>query len=136
MFVPLTLVVIAASLTARIYNRSIYIIGVRLKNLPFLTHEIPHRSEKVTAEMMMKCPVRTLPMKPTVEQVKAAMSFPIVHGFPIVDEREKLLGLVSREALIVVIGRCCWIENDINSKQEVLMKKYEKKLTVVEQRYS
>mmetsp|Transcript_47226 Transcript_47226/g.34522 ORF Transcript_47226/g.34522 Transcript_47226/m.34522 type:complete len:111 (+) Transcript_47226:464-796(+) len=44
MFVPLTFVVITASLVARIYQRSIYIIGVRLKNLPFLTHEIPHRS--------------------------------------------------------------------------------------------
>ena len=86
----------------------------------------------MNAEMMMKCPVRTLPLKPTVEQIKAAMSFPIIHGFPIVDDREKLLGLISREALIVVVGRTCWIENDINSKQEVLMKKYEKRMTVVE----
>ncbi len=66
MFVPLCFVIIIAALSAGMYNRSIYIIGVRLKNIPFLTELIPHRSERVTAEMMMKCPVRTLPPKPTV----------------------------------------------------------------------
>lgn len=67
MFVPLTFVIIVSSLTAGIYNRSIYFIGVRLKNIPFLTEEVPHRSVKVTAEMMMSCPVRSFKPITTVE---------------------------------------------------------------------
>jgi hypothetical protein len=67
MFVPVVFTVLVAYVTAGLYNRSIYIIGVRLKNIPFLVPEIPHRSEKVTAEMMMKCPVRSLKAISTVE---------------------------------------------------------------------
>lgn len=86
MFVPLTLVIIVSCLTASVYNRSIYLIGVRLKNIPFLTEEIPHRSHRVTADMMMKCPVRTLKPISTVEQIKQAMQLPYIHGLPIVNE--------------------------------------------------
>lgn len=136
MFVPLTLVVIVAGLIARIYQRSIYIIGVRLKNIPFLTHEIPHRSIRVTAELMMKTPVRTLPIKPTVEEVSKVLSLPIVHGFPVLDDRRRVVGLVSREALMVVIGAKSWIEVDVNARMEILSRKYQKDIQNVEQRFS
>ena len=42
MFVPLVFTIIVAYLVALIYNRGIYIIGVRLKNIPFLIEEVPH----------------------------------------------------------------------------------------------
>lgn len=61
MFVPLVLTIIVSYLVSSIYNRGIYIIGVKLKNLPFLIEEVPVQTRLVTAEMIMKKPVRTLP---------------------------------------------------------------------------
>ncbi len=64
------------------------------------------------------------------------MQLPIVHGFPVVDENKQLLGLVSREALMVVIGSKCWIEVDANSKEEVIMAKYSKGIAALENKFS
>jgi CBS-domain-containing membrane protein len=65
---------------------------------------------------MMKCPVRTLSPVSTVEEIKAAMGLPVVHTFPIVNDDEKLLGVISRESLMVLVGNKVWVERDLNSK--------------------
>ena len=41
---------------------------------------------------------------------------PKVHGFPIVDKDNKLVGLVTRESLMVLLKKQCWIERDLNSQ--------------------
>ena len=136
MFVPLTFVIIIAVLTAGVYNRSIYFIGVRLKNIPFIGEEVPHRTQKVTADMMMKCPVRTLKPVATLEQIKQAMQMPIVHGFPIIDENKQLIGLISRESLMVLVGNKAWIERDVNSRFEETINKYCKSIVDIERKFS
>lgn len=67
MFVPVVFAVLISFWVGEIYNKSVYIIGVRTKNIPFLGEHIPHKVERVTAHTMMKCPVRTLPPIATVE---------------------------------------------------------------------
>lgn len=136
MFVPVVITVLIANVTAGLYNRSIYIIGVRLKNIPLLVPEIPHRSEKVIAEMMMKCPVRSLSAVSTVQEIKQAMQIPIIHSFPIVDQNKTLIGLISRESLMVLVGNKVWIERDLNSKYEEPTLKYHKSMANLENRFS
>lgn len=116
LFLPVVFTILVSVIVGECYNRSIYIIGVRIKNIPFLIEEIPHRNHNVTAEFMMKCPVRTLTPVVTVEDVKNAMGIPFVHTFPIVDSDDKLLGVISRESLMVLVGNKIWLERDLNSK--------------------
>jgi hypothetical protein len=119
LFLPVVLTILVSTVVGSCYNKSIYFIGVRIKNIPFLGEEIPHRNHNVTAEYMMKCPVRTLSPVSTVEEIKAAMGLPIVHTFPIVDAHERLLGVISRESLMILVGNKIWIERDLNSKIDI-----------------
>jgi hypothetical protein len=64
------------------------------------------------------------------------MSVPTVHGFPIVDENKCLIGLISREALMVLVGSKAWIERDFNSRFEETMMKYCKNIAAIENRFS
>lgn len=87
MFIPIVFSILIAFYVGEIYNKSIYFISVRTKNIPFLGEHIPHKAEKVTAHHMMKCPVRTLNPIATVDDIKRALvELPIVHGFPIVED--------------------------------------------------
>ena len=38
-----------------------------------------------------------------------------VHGFPIVDDNDRLIGLIGREQLIVLLKHKCWYQFDPNS---------------------
>lgn len=67
----------------------------------------------------MKCPVRTLTPLSTVAEIKAALGVPYVHSFPIINAEEKLIGIVSREILMVLVGGKVWIERDANSKLDL-----------------
>lgn len=67
---------------------------------------------------MMKCPVRSLGPVVSVDEIKEAMGLPIIHGFPIIDEDNYVMGLVSREALMVLVGNKCWVERDDNVKTD------------------
>ena len=69
MFIPVTWSILIAFYVAGIYNKSIYIIGIRTKNIPFLGEEIPHKVRKVTAKQMMTCPAKTLPPIATVREI-------------------------------------------------------------------
>ena len=44
------------------------------------------------------------------------MGIPLVHGFPILEEDGKVIGLISREALMILLDNKVWIERDENSK--------------------
>ncbi len=115
MFVPVVVSILIAFYVGDLYNKSIYVISVRLKNIPFLAEHIPHKVHKVTANTMMKCPVRTLSPIATVEDINKVLGIPIVHGFPVVEEGDQVIGLVTRESLMVLLGNKCWIERDENS---------------------
>lgn len=52
----------------------------------------------------------------TVSDIQQVLIYlPKVHGFPIVDKDNKLIGLVTRESLMVLLKKECWLERDINS---------------------
>jgi hypothetical protein len=52
-----------------------------------------------------------------VQEIQQCLTYlPKVHGFPIVDKDNKLIGLVTRESLMVLLAKECWLERDINSQ--------------------
>lgn len=67
MFIPVVFAILISFSVGELFNKSVYIIGLRIKNIPFLGEHVPHKVHKVTANTMMKCPVRSLPPIATVE---------------------------------------------------------------------
>lgn len=59
-----------------------------------------------------------------------------MHGFPVVDEDKNLIGLITREALMVLLGAKCWIEEDANSKIEIVKNMHSSGLQNIERRFS
>jgi predicted transcriptional regulator len=64
---------------------------------------------------MMSHPVYSLQAKTTVKSIYGGLSTLQVNGYPIVDVNDRLIGLISRDALIVLIKKQCWTEFDPNS---------------------
>jgi chloride channel 7 len=53
LFFPVIFTLFVAYAVGGIFNRSIYIVGVRIKNIPFLTEEAPHKNHEITADIIM-----------------------------------------------------------------------------------
>jgi len=44
------------------------------------------------------------------------MAVPLVHGFPVVEaDSNILIGLVTREALMILLKNKCWMDKDKNN---------------------
>jgi hypothetical protein len=54
-------------------------------------------------------------MRCTVKSIYGALTILKVHGFPIVDLNDRVVGLIGREQLIVLLKHKCWYEFDPNS---------------------
>lgn len=53
LFLPVIFTLFVAFAIGNLYNKSIYIIGVRTKNIPFLGEEVPHKNHEITADIVM-----------------------------------------------------------------------------------
>ena len=137
MFIPVTWAILIAFYVAGIYNKSIYVIGVRTKNIPFLVEEVPHSVHKVTAKLMMTCPPRSLTPVTTLADIARVLSDkPMIHGFPIVEDQDYVVGLISRESLMILVSFKVWVERDENSNFKNESEAVQKRLMIPGSRFS
>jgi H+/Cl- antiporter ClcA len=52
LFLPVIFTLFVAYAVGGLFNKSIYITGVRTKNIPFIGEEIPHKNHEITADII------------------------------------------------------------------------------------
>ena len=63
----------------------------------------------MTADLVMKKEVRTLPTKATVKEIMGALTETTHNGFPVIGRNKNLKGLISRNYLMVLLQKKCWL---------------------------
>ena len=143
LFIPVIFAILVAYVVGGIFQKSIYINSVRFKNIPMLIETVPHASNYVKAEDMMKQPVKMFHFKAQVQEIAEYLSSTSFNGFPVVNSQRKLVGLINRDYLMVLLKNKCWVsdfrkhnENAIHpSNRHSLNSEYlrEKKATITRQ---
>lgn len=113
LFLPIIFALFTSFGVGRIFNRSLYVGSVRFKNIPFLLEKVPKCNRSIIAEEVMSSPVYYLNVISSVKSIYGGLQKSEFNGFPIVDENEKLVGLIGRNFLWVLIKNKCWKRNDI-----------------------
>ena len=118
LFIPVSFAIIIAYSVGRKFTRSIYINSVRFKNIPFLFEKAPEGTDFITADIIMTENVMTLSIRPTVKEVSKLLKETNHNGFPIVDDRKKILGIINRHYLFVLLEKKCWVIDEIENSQD------------------
>ena len=115
LFLPVIFALFVSFGVGRIFNRSLYVGSIRFKNIPFLVERPPKCNLHITADTIMSTPVFSLQPRATVKSLTLGLKSMYVHGFPVVDPNERLIGMIGREAIITLIKNKCWAHVDPNS---------------------
>ncbi|CDW75014.1 UNKNOWN [Stylonychia lemnae] len=103
LFIPIVFAIMVGYVVGGVFQKSIYINAVRFKNIPFLIETIPQGSSHIRAEDMMKAPVSMFHFKAPVKEVAEVLSKTSYNGFPVINTAKKLIGIISRDYLMVLL---------------------------------
>lgn len=112
LFLPIISALFISFGIGRLFNRSLYESSVKAKNIPFLVEEVPDCNRHLTASKLMSSPVKSFTLKPTVKQVFDTIVSNDFNGYPVVNEDNRLIGLISKHFLVVLLNKRCWRRYD------------------------
>lgn len=113
LFLPIIFALFVSFGVGRIYNRSLYVGTIRIKNIPFLVEKVPRENEHMVAKDIMSENVKSLKRICKVSDVHKALKCEEFNGFPVLDNNGKLLGLISRNFLIIILKNKAWFNKDV-----------------------
>ena len=92
------------------FNEGVYELGMELKNLPYLDHHVHQKYDLAKIGHFCSRNVITLGMISKVEEVAAVLNGCNHHGFPVVDNFGKYVGMVRRDQLAALIECGIFVE--------------------------
>lgn len=127
-FLPITLGIAVALVVGRIFNRSQYDYAIRSKQLPVLQHHMPKETGRMRVreifldKLNAGYELEVLESVSTVQRIQEVILKPF-HSFPVVNLAGKVIGLISKNVVIVLIEQHCWYEHkDLERKQPFLFR--------------
>ncbi|XP_054279063.1 H(+)/Cl(-) exchange transporter 7-like [Macrosteles quadrilineatus] len=100
---PLMVVVIITKVVGTFFVVPIYQTQMLLQGLPFLYTKPPPLSLDITSSNIMSQSVTKLIQPPTVQEILDVLKMTNHNGYPVVDQRSNLLGLILRQQLLVLL---------------------------------
>jgi predicted transcriptional regulator len=62
--------------------------------------------------MLMTAPAKSFSPIETVENILGALENTVYNGFPVVNSKGRLIGLINRNTLITLVNKCCFYCQD------------------------
>lgn len=119
MFLPILFSLFASYAMGSVFNRSLYVGTLRAKNIPVLEKTPPMINRKILASTMMTHPVRTLNFIASVSSITTLLANTFYHGFPVINSKRGLRGVIGRNVLIIILKHKLWYkESTQQSKAE------------------
>jgi hypothetical protein len=103
-YLPILITIAIAKYVGDFFTRGLYDRAVRAKQMPILTRKVPQSNRLIRAENIMAEKVITLRSVDTVKRIYEALKSPH-HGFPVVNYSGQVIGLISKNFLIVLMRR-------------------------------
>ena len=91
-------------------NKSIYLSALRSKNIPLLGKSVPRENRKKLAKDVMTTPVRAFKFLPTVREAFYQLHNTHFNGFPVLNNKKRVIGIIERDVLITLIEKEAWYE--------------------------
>ncbi|KAL0485737.1 12 TM domain-containing transmembrane protein, partial [Acrasis kona] len=100
---PIMLTLMISKWTGDFFSKPLYDAQIDVKNIPYLEGEPSFEMTKLRNIDVMVTPVCTIPIKATVGDIINTLQTTAHHGFPIVDEKKRYIGIISRSYLLLVL---------------------------------
>ena len=102
-FFPVIVTIGISNFVGAQFTRGLYDRAVRGKQMPILKKAVPPENRLIRAENIMAKKVISLRSVETVKNIYAALKSPH-HGFPVVNINGQVIGLISKNFLVVLIA--------------------------------
>lgn len=112
LFLPIIFAMFCSYGIGNVFNKSIYYGALRSKNIPVLLKGPPKQNLHLQALQIMNTPIKTFHFIVRVSQVAAMLTQTPYNGFPVVNAKGKLKGLINRHTLITMIKHSCWYNQE------------------------
>eukprot|EP00301_Raphidiophrys_heterophryoidea_P019496 c4423_g1_i2.p1 GENE.c4423_g1_i2~~c4423_g1_i2.p1 ORF type:complete len:468 (+),score=131.01 c4423_g1_i2:152-1405(+) len=101
---PIIFTTVVANYIGNYFNQGVYELGLHLKRIPFLEHEIHHEFHVFQARHVMSADVQVLSLRETVENIISLLASSKHSGFPVVSlGSRKLVGFILRDQLYTML---------------------------------
>lgn len=97
--IALLVVCLVATFTGNMLGGSMYHMEIHSQKLPFLPHEPAQELKSRTVDTLLSSPVLTVPPNVSFAEVKHILDNCKHSGFPVVNEKNEVLGLLLRGQL-------------------------------------
>lgn len=101
-FVPIFFCIAVANFTGALFTRGLYDRAVRSKQMPILKNKTPAMCKQIRAEKIMNSKVVSLRTVDSIKKIYEAVKTSH-NGFPIVNLRGQLVGLIPKKYLLILI---------------------------------
>ena len=103
--IPIMLTLMISKWIGDLFNPSLYDLHVELACIPFIEPNPPRGLENLEARDIMKKPVVYFASKANALQIMRTLERTTHNGFPVVNSSNNLIGLITRNQLIVLLKR-------------------------------
>lgn len=93
-------------------SKSVYSSAMRSKNIPLLNKSPPKESKDMLALSLMRHPVISFPFLAKVHEVYRWLENTEHSGFPVLNSAGRPIGIIERDALIVMIRNRAWYNKE------------------------
>ena len=106
-------------------KKSVYTSAMRTKNIPLLQRSPPKESRNMTAFNIMHANVITFNFITKVREVYRMLENTEHSAFPVMNNQDRPVGLIERDAIIAMIENKCWyfresrVSGNFGKKQKV-----------------
>jgi len=108
--IPIIVTIIVARYVGDLFSHGVYEIGMELKGYPFLEHIDHHSLDMYSVADVMSYPAVTLKVSETAGTIEKILNNVNHHAFPVVDEKQHLLGIVRRDQLVALLECGIYVE--------------------------
>jgi CBS domain-containing protein len=105
-------------------KKSVYTSAMRTKNIPLLQRSPPKKNRNMTAFNLMNANAITFNFITRVKEVYRMLENTDHSAFPVMNNMERPVGLIERDALVAMIQNKCWyfresrLSGDFGAKQK------------------
>jgi len=122
LFIPMIFALFVSYGVGSLFTRSLYTGTLRAKNIPVLEKHLPKCNRNITADVIMTSPVKTLKVVDKVQNILVAVQTSSFHGFPVMNSKDKPVGIISKNTLITLIEYNCWYDLQKEIRKKTIMK--------------
>jgi CBS domain-containing protein len=115
LFIPMMMAVMIANSVGNLFSTGIYHNGCISKNIPLISPKLSLRAKHYECHELMSVPVHYFRKTDSIGKIFNTLYQTKHNGFPVVTSKGKVVGLISRNHLVMIIKNRWFVEERVES---------------------